>query len=429
MGRTSSTKRRNSEPIARWRRRAEARPEEILDAALAEFTERGFEAARVEDIAKRAGISKGGVYLYFPSKTALLEALIEARVTPLARLAQTIAATGADDPMSALRMIATAAAHRLGDAKVFAVPRLVISVSGRFPEIAEFYRVHVVDVARGALEQLIEAAMAKGALRRRRSACGRARLYRADFVRGAVDARAERRKRSRQPRKTDRTTFRRLAERAGARSMKRFLILCFTVLAAACTQHTSDALQGYGEADYVYLSSQDPGIVAELFVREGDRVAAGAPIFRLDPQRLGYEAQSAAAQHSAAADAVRTAQANAVLAQRNYARGAQLAAQGFYPRARLDSDRAARDVANAQLAQARREAAAAGAQTGLAQERVQRHQHARARRRHRRADFPSPRRSGRDRRADRCAVAAAEHESALLRAAKPCWRVFRWARG
>jgi len=152
--------------------------------------------------------------------------------------------------------------------------------------------------------------------------------------------------------------------------MKRLLILCFALLAAACTQRTNDALQGYGEADYVYLSSQDPGIVGELFVREGDNVAAGAPVFRLDPQRLGYEAQSAASQQAAAANAIRTAQANAVLAERNYARGAQLAAQGFYPRARLDSDRAARDVANAQLAQARREAGAAGAQTGLAQERV-----------------------------------------------------------
>ena len=153
-------------PGTRWKRRAEARPEEILEAALDEFSERGFDAARVQDIARRAGISKGGVYLYFPSKSALLRALIEAKVAPLARLAQTIAAAGASDPMSALRMIATAAAHRLGDAKVFAVPRLVISVSGRFPEIAEFYRAHVVDVARGALERLIEAAMANGALRR-----------------------------------------------------------------------------------------------------------------------------------------------------------------------------------------------------------------------------------------------------------------------
>jgi len=166
MGRSRSVAKEKSEPEARWRRRAEARPDEILDAALAEFTERGFEAARMEDIAKRAGISKGGIYLYFSSKTALLEALIEAKVSPLARLAQTIAATGADDPMAALRMIATVAAHRLGDGKVFAVPRLVISVSSRFPEIAEYYRAHVVELARSALEHLIEAAIAKGALRR-----------------------------------------------------------------------------------------------------------------------------------------------------------------------------------------------------------------------------------------------------------------------
>jgi HlyD family secretion protein len=153
--------------------------------------------------------------------------------------------------------------------------------------------------------------------------------------------------------------------------MKRFLILCLAAcVATACSQRTNDALQGYGEADYVYLSSQDPGIVGELFVREGDQVSAGAPVFRLDPERLGYEAQSVAEQYSAAADAIRTAQANAVLAQRNYARGAELAAQGFYPRARLDSDRAALEVANAQLAQARRQAASMSAQTGLAQSRI-----------------------------------------------------------
>lgn len=151
---------------ARWRRRAQARPEEILDAALAEFTERGFDAARMEDVAARAGLSKAGVYLYFPSKTALLKALIEARISPLAKLAQSIAATGAEDPIAALRTIAAAATQRLGDARTFAVPRLVISISGRFPEIADFYRGHVVEVARGALEQLIEAGMAKGALRR-----------------------------------------------------------------------------------------------------------------------------------------------------------------------------------------------------------------------------------------------------------------------
>ncbi|MGQ0533948.1 MAG: TetR/AcrR family transcriptional regulator [Caulobacteraceae bacterium] len=153
-------------PSPRWRRRAEARPEEILEAALKEFTTRGFEAARMEDIAKRAGLSKAAIYLYFPSKAALLEALIEAKVGPLARNVQTLAAAGADDPLMALRMLAIAAAHRIADPNLFAVPRLVIGISGRFPEIARYYREHVVAVARGALETLIEAGMTKGQIRR-----------------------------------------------------------------------------------------------------------------------------------------------------------------------------------------------------------------------------------------------------------------------
>ncbi|MFT3728379.1 MAG: TetR/AcrR family transcriptional regulator [Terricaulis sp.] len=150
---------------ARWSRRAEARPEEILDAALDEFTEKGFEAARMEDIAKRAGLSKAGVYLYFPSKIALLEALIDAKVAPLARLVGTIAEHGASDPLMALRMMAGAASMKLQDAKAFAVPRLVVSISGRFPEIADFYRTHVVEPARGALESLLTSAMKQGAIR------------------------------------------------------------------------------------------------------------------------------------------------------------------------------------------------------------------------------------------------------------------------
>jgi hypothetical protein len=58
------------------------------------------------------------------------------------------------------------AAHRIADPNLFAVPRLVIGISGRFPEIAKYYREHVVEKARGALEALIEAAMAKGQIRR-----------------------------------------------------------------------------------------------------------------------------------------------------------------------------------------------------------------------------------------------------------------------
>lgn len=152
--------------------------------------------------------------------------------------------------------------------------------------------------------------------------------------------------------------------------MKRVLALSLLVFAAACGNAREDLMQGYGEADYIFVASQETGAVREIHVREGDVVEAGARLFTLDPERLAYSAESAQAQSAAAAQAVRTAQAEAVLAERNYARGLELFERGFYPRARLDSDRAARDAANARLAQARREASAASAATNLARERV-----------------------------------------------------------
>lgn len=152
--------------------------------------------------------------------------------------------------------------------------------------------------------------------------------------------------------------------------MKRLAVFSLTLLLTACGARADDVLQGYGEADYVYISSEESGVIGELLVREGDRVEAGAPLFRLNRERLALGAASAEAQRAAAAQAVRTAQAQATLAQRNYARGLELAQQGFYPRARLDADRASRDAAVAQLAQARREASAMSAQTGLARARL-----------------------------------------------------------
>lgn len=152
--------------------------------------------------------------------------------------------------------------------------------------------------------------------------------------------------------------------------MKRFLVVTLALFAAACSREPSNVMQGYGEADYIYLASQESGVLGELYVREGDAVEAGARVFTLDSERLALNAQSANAQAAAASSAIRTAQAQANLAQANYARGLELFNRGFYPRARLDSDRAARDTANAQLAQARREASAVSASSGLARQRV-----------------------------------------------------------
>src|SRR6516225_5714642 len=66
----------------RWRRRKEARPGEILDAALACFAEHGFAATRLEDVAHRAGVTKGTLYLYFPNKEELFKAVVAQALVP-----------------------------------------------------------------------------------------------------------------------------------------------------------------------------------------------------------------------------------------------------------------------------------------------------------------------------------------------------------
>src|SRR3954462_9440261 len=86
-----------SEPTARWRRRKEARPGEILDAALDCFAERGFAATRLEDVAARAGVTKGTAYLYYASKEDLFKAVVRGYLVPV--IASLEAAADAPGPV------------------------------------------------------------------------------------------------------------------------------------------------------------------------------------------------------------------------------------------------------------------------------------------------------------------------------------------
>lgn len=149
----------------KFRRRAEARPDEILDAALAVFTEKGFDAARVDDIAARAKISKGAVYLYFNSKEALLRGLIEREVAPAAHRLKALADAGGEDPKATLTLLVTVATQLLNDPRMFATPKLVLSVAPRFREVAEYYRKRVVDEAIGAIATLHRRGVETGAFK------------------------------------------------------------------------------------------------------------------------------------------------------------------------------------------------------------------------------------------------------------------------
>lgn len=150
---------------AKWRRRAADRPDEILDAALDVFIETGFDAARMEDIAARAGISKAGVYLYFDSKVALLKALISREVAPVTARAAMLAQAGTADPEATIRLVVQTMVGVMMQPRVFAIPRLMFAISNRFPEIAEFYRTEVLEQGIAAMKQLVAAGTASGAFR------------------------------------------------------------------------------------------------------------------------------------------------------------------------------------------------------------------------------------------------------------------------
>lgn len=149
----------------KFRRRAEHRPDELLDAALALFVAKGYAHTSVAEIARKAGLSKGAVYLYFPSKQAILEGLVKRAVTPVAAAALAAADISTGDIRQTLRAVLTVIATTLGDPKVFAVPKVVIREATVAPEIAQLYRRAVFDTAFPTAVRLLEQAIASGQIR------------------------------------------------------------------------------------------------------------------------------------------------------------------------------------------------------------------------------------------------------------------------
>ena len=149
----------------KFRRRAEARPDEVLDAAIELFNEKGFAATRVEDIAARAGLSKGAVYLYFPSKEAILEGLVKRGVLPIADNALSIFQNYVGDPRPVISAALKMVAGRLSDPKLVAIPRLLIREMIHFPEFAQMYRQAVLDRVMPVVEQLVRNGIEEGYFR------------------------------------------------------------------------------------------------------------------------------------------------------------------------------------------------------------------------------------------------------------------------
>lgn len=149
----------------KWKRRKEARPAEIVAAALAVFAEKGFASARTEDIAARAGISKGALYLYFPTKEDLFRAVVHEAVVPNIE-ALTAQMRAADMPFAALvRTMLPRFAEMVLITRLGSVAKMVVGESGNFPELARVWYDSVISRAIGMLSGLIADAQKRGELR------------------------------------------------------------------------------------------------------------------------------------------------------------------------------------------------------------------------------------------------------------------------
>jgi TetR/AcrR family transcriptional regulator len=157
---------------AKRSRRKDARPGELLASALDLFVERGFAATRVEEIARHAGVSKGTLFLYFPSKEDLFKAVVRENLSirfvewdeEINRF------TGTTSEM--LRECLFGWWDRIGSTKASGISKLMMSEAKNFPELADFYQHEVIRPGNALIERILQRGIAQGEFRPMNVQCG-----------------------------------------------------------------------------------------------------------------------------------------------------------------------------------------------------------------------------------------------------------------
>lgn len=148
-----------SAPHKRERRKQE-RPGELLEAALDLFVEKGFSATRSEEVAARAGVSKGTLFLYFPSKEELFKAVVRENLVRPVREGAAEVANFQGDSGELLEHLMLEWWRRYGATKASGISKLMISEAANFPDLAAFYREEVIqpglDMVRAILQRGVE---------------------------------------------------------------------------------------------------------------------------------------------------------------------------------------------------------------------------------------------------------------------------------
>lgn len=149
----------------RWERRKDARPQELLAAALDLFVERGFAATRLDDVAARAGVSKGTLYLYFTNKEELFKAVVRENVVPVLGEAEGIVDTYEGHTADLFRELVLGWWERIGATKLSGITKLMMAESNNFPEVTQFYHDEVIKRGNAMVARMLQRGVERGEFR------------------------------------------------------------------------------------------------------------------------------------------------------------------------------------------------------------------------------------------------------------------------
>lgn len=163
MARVLAPAKRRGKP--RWQRRKEARPEEILAAALDVFVERGFARARLEEVARRAGVTKGTIYLYFKSKEALFKAVVRGTIVPVIAQGEALAQSFTGSARDLVEQLVRKYWTLVGETRLAGIPKLMMAEAATFPALTRFYYDEVVTRGHRLMAGVIERGIKSGEFR------------------------------------------------------------------------------------------------------------------------------------------------------------------------------------------------------------------------------------------------------------------------
>jgi AcrR family transcriptional regulator len=153
-------------PAPRWRRRKDTRPAEILAAALEIFGERGYDATRLEDVGRRAGCTKGTVFLYYESKSELFKAAVREAMSPMVRDTEQAVEEHQGSASELVTKVLRLRWEHMARTRLTGLVKLLLTETGKYPDLAKFYNDEFYDRGQTLLRKVIQKGVDSGEFRK-----------------------------------------------------------------------------------------------------------------------------------------------------------------------------------------------------------------------------------------------------------------------